>query len=419
VANARWTIRLVQAAPFSTLRLPARRRRALKITRTLPTTGSNLNTETELWKDTKLELGWVALRGIHLNSSVSSNQVAPGNRLNYINQGIMGNSGAQNMLLPFDANGNGLTGAQIIWDNRGDSVYHSLQAMFTSKFTRSSTFQASYTWSKNIADTTLSYVGNSTGITDVYNPRVGRGPADFDRRHILSANLIYNLPTLDNWNSFAKNTLGGWETTSVMSFFTGVGLTMSGSVNNVCDTDIIADATKTNCADGRFKSFTGNPWGIGAAAGAASTPNRVAGQDCYASSGGRLQHLNANAFTWNGFALGGYPNNGPGTCTGPGVEDVDFSLAHNWKLPFGTKLFGEQARLQFRLETFNLFNHPMFIGTNTNVSMTGGLIKNGVINCAGGQGAAPCALNNSNFGQAANPSNLGNREVQYALKFIF
>ena len=37
----------------------------------------NINTETALWKNAKLELGWVATRGIHLNSSAQINQIAP------------------------------------------------------------------------------------------------------------------------------------------------------------------------------------------------------------------------------------------------------------------------------------------------------------------------------------------------------
>ena len=377
----------------------------------------NLTTETELWKDTKLELGWVALRGIHLNSSTSLNQVAPSDRLTYINRGILGDS-TQNNLLPF----NPLTNGLIEWNHRGDSTYHSLQTMFSTKFSRNSTFQASYTWSKNLADTTLAYVDTTTGITDRYNPRVGRGAADFDRRHIFSANMVYNLPTFDGWNSFAKATLGGWETTTILSFFTGTGLRLTnGSINGACDTDLIADSTKADCSSGRFRMFSGNPWGIGNSAGAAASPNRTAGQPCYTNGSDRLQHLNTSAFTWDGFHLGGYANAGPGDCTGPGVQDVDFSIAKNWKLPFRNRILGEESRLQFRLESFNLFNHPMFRGTDTNFNMTGGVIKNGVISCAGDATlkAAPCALNNSTFGQAATPSNLGNREIQYALKLVF
>ncbi len=41
----------------------------------------NLTTETELWRNSKLEVGWVALRGIHLNSSEFLNEVRPQDRL--------------------------------------------------------------------------------------------------------------------------------------------------------------------------------------------------------------------------------------------------------------------------------------------------------------------------------------------------
>src|SRR5207237_3608469 len=155
------------------------------------------------------------------------------------------------------------------------------------------------------------------------------------------------------------------------------------------------------CLDGRFKTFSGKPWGIGNSAGAAASPN-VSGP-CYANGSDRLQHLNQNAFTWDGFHLGGYANSGPGACTGPGVQDVDFSIAKNWKLPFRNRIFGEESRLQFRLESFNLFNHPMFRGTDTTFNVTGGVIQNGVVSCAGDATlkASACALNNSNFGQAS------------------
>src|SRR5207237_8475780 len=114
---------------------------------------SNVTTQREQGRNTKLELGLVALRGIHLNSSTSLNQLAPASRLTYINRGILGDS-TQNNLLPF----NPLTNGLIEWNHRGDSIYHSLQTMFTTKFTRNSTFQASYTWSKNISATHLAYV---------------------------------------------------------------------------------------------------------------------------------------------------------------------------------------------------------------------------------------------------------------------
>jgi hypothetical protein len=379
----------------------------------------NLTTETELWRNAKLEVGWVALRGIHLNSSEALNQVAPADRIAGIEAGLTG--GSQRDFEPFGI----YNTPMVIWNHRGDSIYHSLQTTFQTKLSRNSQFQTSYTWSKNISDTTLAYVDTNTGIADTYNPRVGRGNSDFDRRHIFNASLIYNLPTLEHQNSFVKGAFGNWEMSTIVNVFSGAGLKISGSVNGACYMDFVAHSTGTtdDCGpNGRFGTFSGSPWGIGNSAVTSSSPNRDFSQPCHVSGGDRTQWLNQKAFTWNGFKTGGYPNSGPGTCSGPGVADVDFSVLKNWNLPFhGAKMFGEKSRLQFRLEFFNLFNHPMFRNTDTGFNVNGGIIQNGVYSCAanGVAGTSDCALSNNGFGVAKTPSNIGNREIQYALKLIF
>jgi hypothetical protein len=73
------------------------------------------------------------------------------------------------------------------------------------------------------------------------------------------------------------------------------------------------------------------------------------------------------------------------------------------------------------MEFFNLFNHPMFRSTNVNFNMNGGIIQNNTYACAAGGvvGATTCSSGNTRFGVANTPSNIGNREVQYALKLIF
>jgi hypothetical protein len=379
----------------------------------------NLTTETALWRNAKLELGWVALRGIHLNSSANLNQVAPKDRLTYINAGFMGLD--QKAFLPFHD-----LQAMTQWNHRGDSIYHSLQAMFQTRFTRNSQFQASYTWSKNLSNTTFAYVGDQTGLADTYNTRIGRGNADFDRRHVLNLSLIYNLPTLDGQNGFVKAVLGNWETATIMNFFSGAGLRIIGSMNGACYLDVVTKSSgTTNDCDpitGRYGFFSGNPWGIGNAQNGSAAPNRDFSQPCHLSDSPRTQWLNKQAFTWEGFKLGGYPNSGQGACSGPGVQDVDFSISKNWAMPFhGNKLFGEKSRIQFRLEFFNLLNHPMFRDTEIHFDVNGGKFTNSTYSCAanGVAGATSCLIGNSNFGLANTPSNIGNREIQYALKILF
>jgi len=390
----------------------------------------NLTTETALWKNAKLELGYVGLRGIHLNSSRNLNQVAPANRLAYINAGLTGGTGASKVYFPYKslfANGNNTLNQ---FGDFGDSVYHSLQATFQTKISHNSQFQTSYTYSKSIADTTMLYIGTQAGalgLSDTYDPRIGRGNSDFDRRHILNASLVYNLPALEGSNSFVKGAIGGWEASTIANFYSGAAIRVQGSVNGICDMDIVSNASGTtnDCAPGTgmHPLFNGNPWGIGNNQASSQLPNRNSSQPCHVSTSNRTQWLNYNAYTWTGFKLGGYPDGDPGACSGPGVADADFSILKNWGLPFhGSRFFGEKSKLQFRMEFFNLFNHPMFRNTNVGfvqsgspatAGSVGSRIVNGVIDCS------QCTNGNGIFGVANTPSNIGNREIQYALKLIF
>jgi hypothetical protein len=385
----------------------------------------NLTAETALWKNSKLEVGWVANRGIHLQNAVDANQIPLANRLQAAQLAVTG--GKTGSLHPYPFTPGGST--QItMWSHTGDSIYHSLQAMFSNKFQNNSMLQVAYTWSKNLGDTTFGYVNAQTVFADNTNHRANRGPVDFDRRHVLSATLIYNLPALTNKNAVLRHVAGGWESNSIVNYASGNAITVQGS-NGLGD----ASGTGTN------GTFTGRPL-------------RVFSQPCHVSDD-RAQWLNPKAFTWDGYRLATFGNTGPGQCAGPPVADVDFAIVKNWKMT-------ERLKLQLRLEMFNVFNHPQFrfngqnLGFNVGgcanfVAGPGGVgkvcdsnnpvnpdlgtwavdasglsckatpsscvaIKGGLLN-----GFDPATGKNTGFGRPQLTSQSGNREIQYALKLIF
>lgn len=49
-----------------------------------------------------------------------------------------------------------------------------------------------------------------------------------------------------------------------------------------------------------------------------------------------------------------------------GWENFDLSLFREFPLPF----LGEGRRLEFRVEGFNMFNHPVYAAPNANLSNT-------------------------------------------------
>jgi hypothetical protein len=379
---------------------------AVQLNTNLPNTWQwNFTTEVQPFRNAKLELGYVGLRGIHLATYVDINQLPPENRLAWITRPAGDNA---NALFPFGAKYGGAPGAIYQWTHGGDSIYHSLQTMFSLKMSRNSLWQTSYTWSKNIANTDTDYPNNQDGIADLYNTRASRGLSDFDRTHVFSSSLVYNMPTLDGKNGFVKGVAGGWETSTVVSLATGNALTITGGLTQTCLHD---PAGTPNC-----QTAPADPWGVvgnGAFTNFSVRP-LLTGKSCF--TGDNAQFINPEAFTMNGYVLGEPPQSGIGQCHGPGIADVDFALDKNWPV----KRLGESAYLQFRLEFFNLFNHPMFRfgaasgDSNQNLHFVGqgGSIVNGVVQGTTLQSGLP-------FGQTPFLSNLGNREIQYALKLVF
>ena len=56
----------------------------------------------------------------------------------------------------------------------------------------------------------------------------------------------------------------------------------------------------------------------------------------------------------------GDPTGHPGVITGPGVANFDMGLYKDFR-------FNERAKIQFRSEFFNIFNHTNFSGLSTSL----------------------------------------------------
>ena len=283
----------------------------------------NLTIQHELWKDARLEVGYVANHNLHWEIRSDVNAVLPADRLAYFQAN--GNGAARKALRPFGAMRGDNT--MLYYSHSGQSGYNSLQALFNARFQRNSIIQATYTWSKLLSDTQL--IDSPDNNVDFYNPRANRGPDLLNRSHIISANWIYNLPTLQSQNGFVRGALGAWELSSIISWASGPNVTPH--INSVTGASDLAG--------------TGN--------GGNETPMRVSGQPCRASSSDGLQWLNPNAYTMNGFEIGKLGSSGYGICTAPGNANVDFSLRKNFKIT-------ERLKMQFQLDFFNLFNHPQY-----------------------------------------------------------
>lgn len=302
----------------------------------------NVGVEHTILRNTTIEVAYVGSKGNNLLRAHDINQVGPGDsdgngvpdRLDYVRT-----TPSNGALRPFGVFGD----ARItFWDHSGTSIYHALQTQLLSRFGRGSQFQASYTWSRTIANDPLdnSDGGLSANVAtlDLSQPELDRGLANTHRAHIFNSSLVLMLPGFEEGPSFRKNVFGDWQIGAIVTAASGSPFTVF---------------------TGSIPGLNGGPSGTGYTDN--QRPNRVPGEPCHVDSGVPEQWLNPRAFTLSGFRLGTMGDGGRGTCTGPGFFQVDLALYKNIRV-------GRRVKMQLQFQVFNLLNRVNF--TNQNIDNT-------------------------------------------------
>ncbi len=270
-----------------------------------------------------------------------------------------GNTNALTILRPY-------TGYQGAYDFEEiyTSNYNSLQAQVQKRFSGNSIISVAYTWSHGL---TTYQADRSTGAimpqsyTNI-EPN-NYGPNIADRRHVLTANFVWEIPYMRSQKGLVGHLLGGWELSGVQTFQTGLPITPSLTGANIVDPAGLGCLGSTPCAL--------RPDAIGQLN---MSGNCVAGQPCFHDY---QEWVNAGAFTTNpgvacyGTGINCLPYTGqtnigteqPGAGRGPGFWRTDLGLLKNLKI-------NERLSGQFRLESFNTFNHTNPIQPGVSLTST-------------------------------------------------
>ena len=191
---------------------------------------------------------------------------------------------------------------------------------------------ATYTYSHSIDDASTGGAGNAPSIIDSYNLKSGRGSSDYDVRHNFSFSWVYDLPFFRG-AGLANKLLGGWEYSGIISTQTGTpfSVTYSGVSDNA--------GVSNGSGPGTFADIVGNP--------KSNIP---------ASEPGAPPFLyNPAAFAApQGLTFG---NSGRNSLRNPRNTNFDMALFKHFKL-------SERTSFEFRVESFNIFNHTQWNGVN-------------------------------------------------------
>jgi hypothetical protein len=206
-----------------------------------------------------------------------------------------------------------------------NSNYNSLQVSLRITAWKNLTLNSSYTWSHafDIIDGEL-----FSNISNPLDARWDYGQAGYDRRHISVTSFIYQFPFFrSSPNRAVKALLGGWELSGILSLQSGGPLSVSLGQDNL---------------------------GLGG-----GTANRADQVSAVSYPKTRQQWFSTASFARP--AALQWSNQQRNTVRGPGRNNWNMAL-------FKAFQFTESAKLEFRAETFNTFNHTQWTNPNTSVT---------------------------------------------------
>jgi hypothetical protein len=121
--------------------------------------------------------------------------------------------------------------ALYAWSGIGTSNYNAGQFMLRSRQMHGLQFDFNYVYSKSIDQGSDSErvptFGGLSAIINTWNPGEMRGPSDFDTRHQINSNWVYDLPFGrghrfgHDWNRLTDIALGGWELSGIYRWTSG------------------------------------------------------------------------------------------------------------------------------------------------------------------------------------------------------
>ncbi len=329
----------------------------------------NMNIQRDLGRGMTFSAGYIGSRGVHLTDQRDTNPPVP--TVNAAGQTVLGT--LVNGKITANPRLNPNLGFILTRQTWGSSNYNSLQTSLNRRLTNRLQLQASYTFSKSLdyGSASDNQSGQGSGSNpfpqNPYDIRSEYGRSSFDRTHAFRLSSVYTTPGLSN--RIADAIAGSWQLSGIFSAVSGNPFTVY----------LGFDQAGTQQANGE-------------------RPNLLPGFSPNPVTGDPSHWINMAAFGVP--TVGTFGNLGRDTLIGPGITNLDYSMAKTMKV----RRISELAALQFRAEIFNILNHPNFGLPQQTAVFT--QLPNG------GGTASPTA------GQITN-TNTSSRQIQLALKLTF
>ncbi len=265
--------------------------------------------------------------------------------------------------------------------NDASSIYNALQVKIDHRFSHGLQLLSHYTFAHaNKYDS--NYYADSHPIA--------YGPDDQVRNHVWVTEMVYELP-FGKGKSFAGNSgrledllIGGWQITGTTNWSSGLPWTPS---FGECGPEEDVGVCRPNRGSGSFHM------------GAGSLQHPSSGSP-YVQYFTPVANITTTPGPFTDPGVGVLGNYGVNSLRGPRAFFADGAVMKNFSVT-------ERVKGQFRMDAFNVFNHPV-LGFNANQSGSGQCVD-----CAGNGRITDIEADSSPG------STTGMRQIEFALKFMF
>jgi Carboxypeptidase regulatory-like domain len=362
--------------------------------RTAQTQFWGLSLERQIGRNAILAFEYNGAHGVHLYDIKNINELGGGQV--YLGDPLISNDACGG---PCYTRPNGQFTSVNNRGTQGYSHYNGLNIRFqTNNWGKTGlSLVSNYTWSHSLDNLSSTFSESSGGSNGVGNlgylnpafPSLDYGNSDFDVRNRYVLSVIWNEPFFSgNSKGWVNQVAGGWNVAPIFSARSGVPFTISDSTNSL------------NAGSG--------PYGIPRYAPRGPVPSTSTGAGIPISPNNFDILTLPAAMNYTGYLgisdFGPYPANmtARNNFVGPGAWTFDMSVMKNFRL-------SERFQLQFRAESFDLFNHHnMYVN---GFVADAALFPGEPVLVEGKKGGLGAAANNGNHDER--------RFGQFALKLLF
>ena len=235
----------------------------------------------------------------------------------------------------------------------GKSNYEAMQFELVKVLSYGVSLQASYTYSRamdDVSDALPVLANDSYQAQDPRNISSNWGPAEFDLPNRFVANAAFEIPWTSRFHGYRGKLLDGWAADGIVTAQSGFPTTiLSGPVLNISDVAILGGGAER--ANGDATAYHPAPAGSPGAAAIPALCARGIGSGCN----------NTSNFPLTQPLLGNLGDSARNQLRLANFVNADLGV-------YKTTHVKENVAVQFRWETYNLFNHPNFYGFNNTLS---------------------------------------------------